>query len=467
MKKAKLPIIPTGLKGLDNVILGGGLPQYSLNIVCGPPGSGKTIFCYQMLFFNAGQQNKAVCFSTVSEPPIKTLRYLQQFNFFELEKFKEHIKLRDLTTVLKNVQEGKGIGEVINFIREEIEKESASFVLIDSFKAISSIIGGQDAMRRLIYGLAAELSVLQCTAFLIGEYTENEALTDPVFNIADGIIVLSSDRKGYLRRNYIEVLKMRGTDYFAGRHRFLIDSSGINVYPRLKPIEIAIPIESCERKRIKTGIEGLDKMTNGGLYLGSATLLAGQSGTGKTILSLKFLDEGARNGQKGLLVSFEESPPHLFSMAKTLGIELDKLVKEEKIILCHASPVELSVDKFHYQLISLIRENKIERVVIDSISDISITIADPVNLKNYLLSLVTQLSGLGVTLLLSSEMPEERFGVTTTQLSVVIDAIITMRYKEANDIIKRVISVIKMRGSNHDKRIREYEITNDGLVIKE
>ena len=173
MKKAKLPIIPTGLSGLDNVILGGGLPQYSLNIVCGPPGSGKTIFCYQMLFSNAGQQNKAVCFSTVSEPPIKTLRYLQQFSFFEPEKFKEHIKLRDLTTVLKNVQEGKGIGEVINFIREEIEKESASFVLIDSFKAISSIIGGQDAMRRLIYGLAAELSVLQCTAFLIGEYTDN------------------------------------------------------------------------------------------------------------------------------------------------------------------------------------------------------------------------------------------------------------------------------------------------------
>lgn len=467
MKKARLPIIPTGLQGLDNVILEGGLPQYSLNIVCGPPGSGKTIFCYQMLFSNVGNQNKAVCFSTISEPPIKTLRYLQQFSFFEPEKFKEHIKLRDLSTALKDVQEGKGIEVVINFIREEIEKEQASFVLIDSFKAISSIIGGQDAMRRLIYGLAAELSVLQCTAFLIGEYTENEALIDPVFNIADGIIVLSSDRKGYLRRNYIEVLKMRGTDYFAGRHRFLIDSSGVNVYPRLRPMEVPIPPEACERKRIKTGISGLDKMTQGGLYLGSATLLAGQSGTGKTILSLKFLDEGARLNQKGLYVSFEETPPNLFSLAKTTGVELDRLIREERVILRHFSPVELSVDKFHYQLISLIKENKVERVVIDSISDISITIADPVNLRNYLLSLVTQLSELGVTLLLASEIPEERFGITQTQLSVVIDAIITLRYKEADEMIKRVISVIKMRGSNHDKRIREYEITDNGLVIKE
>lgn len=464
MKKARLPVIPTGLRGLDEVILGGGLPQYSLNIVCGPPGSGKTIFCYQILFSNTGEENKAVCFSTVSEPPIKTLRYLQQFTFFEPKRFKEYIRLKDLSMVLKNVQEGRGTEEVISFIREEIEKEEASFVLIDSFKTISSIIGGQDAMRRLIYGLAAELSVLQCTAFLIGEYTENEALTDPVFNIADGIIVLSSDRKGYLRRNYIEILKMRGTDYFAGRHRFLIDSSGLNIYPRF--MKTTIPEEAPQRKRLKTGIEGLDKMTNGGLYLGSATLVAGESGTGKTILSLNFLNEGAKSGQKGLLVSFEKSPSHLFSSAKSLGINLDRLVKEEKIILYHSSPVELSVDKFHYHLISLIKKHKIERVVIDSISDISITIADPVNLKNYLLSLITQLSELGVTLLLSSEMPEERFGIAT-QLPVVIDTIITLRYKEADDMVKRVISVLKMRGSNHDKRIREYEITRGGLVIKE
>lgn len=466
MNKVELKMIPTGLEELDSIILArGGLPQYSLNIICGPPGSGKTIFCYQMLFANLSEHNKAICFTTLSEPPIKVLRYLQQFSFFDRVKYNQYIQLVDLSTILRESCR-KETGKIaIDFMTKEIEKHSASLVVIDSFKAISPLLGGSEMTRRFTYDLEAELTALQCTTFLIGEYTEEEIASDPQFAIADGIIVLSSDRKGYLRRSYLEILKMRGENYFAGRHRFLINSDGIIVYPRLKPKELLIPDKTEEKRRLKTGIVGLDKMTAGGVYTGSTTIVAGPSGVGKTILSLQFLTEGVNNGQKGLFVSFEESPNKIFSLAKTCGIELDRLVKEKQLILYHCSPVELCVDTFHHQLISLIEKEKPERVIIDSIADISITIADPTNLKNYLLSMVSRFSELGVTSIFTTGITEDETIVTATRLSVVIDTIILLRYKEEQDKIKRFILVFKMRGSDHDKAIREFKITSKGIEI--
>jgi len=464
-KKVDLKLMPTGLSTFDKIVLEGGLPHCSLNVICGPPGSGKTIFSYQTLMANVSRENKAICFTTISEPPIKVLRYLQQFDFFDADRFSEHIKLIDLGMIIRKASYASRMEEVIGFIREEIEKQGTSLVVIDSFKAIASLIGGEDSMRKFTYDLGTELVAFQCISFLVGEYTKEEIISDSVFAIADGIILLSADRKGYLRRNYIEVLKMRGTGYFAGKHRFLIDSSGIAVYPRLKPKELPVPKKAEKKKRIKTGIPGLDKMTAGGFYLGSTTLLAGVSGVGKTILSLQFLVEGAKIGSKGLFVSFEESPEKLFYLAATCGMGLDQLVAEKKVILYHISPVELSVDKFHYQLISLIEKERPERVVIDSIADISVTIADPTNLKNYLLSLVSRFSELGVTSILTSEM-REGFTVTSTRLSVVIDTIISLKYKKEGEKVNRVVSVVKMRGSDHDKGIKKFEVTSKGIVIQ-
>jgi len=465
-EKIDLKLLPTGLSEFDNTILEGGFPRYSLNTICGPPGSGKTIFTYQMLFANVSGKNKAVCFTTISEPPIKVLRYLQQLEFFDAEKFKNYIRLVDIGMMLREASYVGGMMEAIDFIDEQIKKD-ASLVVIDSFKALSSLLDNPRAIRKFTYDLAAELTALSCTTFLVGEYAQEEIISDPVFAVADGIINFSADRKGYLRRSYLEVLKMRGAGYFAGKHRFGISSSGIVVYPRLKPKELPTPERAEKRKRIKTGIPGLDQITDGGLYHGSTTLVSGPSGIGKTILSLQFLKEGAIDSQKGLFVSFEESPGQLFSLAATCGIELDRLVKEKKIILYHISPVELCVDSFHRQAIELIEKERPERVVVDSIADISITIADPTNLKNYLLSLVSKFYELGVTSVLTSESSEDGFPVTSTRLSVVIDTIILLRYKEEEERIKRNISVLKMRGSNHAKEIREFEITNKGMKIDE
>lgn len=466
-EKVVLRMIPTGLYEFDNIILAkGGFPQYSLNIVCGPPGSGKTIFSYQMLFFNVSEENKAICFTTLSEPPLKVLRYLQQFDFFDSEKFTKYVKLVDLGMVLRMALIKGEIRNIIDFIVEKIEKENVSIVMIDSFKAMSSFLGGHNVIRRFIYELGAELAALQCTTFLVGEYNEEEITSEPSFAVADGIIMLSADRKGYLRRNYLEILKMRGEGYFADRHRFLIDSSGIEVYPRLKPKEIPISKKLKKRLKLKTGVLGLDEMTNGGFYAGSTTLVSGPSGVGKTIFALQFLMEGIKSGQKGLFVSFEESPTNLLSIANTCEMELNKLVEKKKIYIYHCSPVELCIDRFHRHLMSLIEKEQPKRIVIDSIADISITIADPTNLKNYLLSLINRFSELGVTSILTSEITEAEPAVVATRLSVMIDTVIALNYKEEKERVNRTVSVLKMRGSDHDKTIKEFKITNKGIEIK-
>lgn len=462
MEGFELRVISTGISSLDNVILKGGIPKYSLNVIAGQPGGGKTIFASQILFANANLENKAIYFTTISEPPIKALRYLQQFTFFSRETFGSSIRIVELSKILHK----DNSDWIIKFIMQKIEDFSATIVVIDSFKAISSLFSKPPLERKFIYDLASELILSQCTTFLVGEYSADEPTKEPVFAIADGIIVISTDVKGYIRRHYIEILKMRGMEYFAGKHRLEIESSGITVHPRLKPKPISIDDKfPCSLKRMSTGTQGLDKMTGGGIYEGSSTLIAGPSGVGKTILSLQFLNSGAKEGEKGLFISFEEAPYKLIRTAKSCGIDMERLIAEKKVFLLYYSPIELSIDTFHKELLSIIEKEKPERIVIDSLSDISITIADPTHLKNYLFSTITHFGRLGITCLFTSEVEKENSAITSSKLSVVIDNIILLDYKKEEDKIKKTISILKTRSLDHDKRICEYEITQQGVKI--
>jgi len=458
MEAIKLKLIPTGIPSFDNGVLQGGIPKYSLNLIAGQPGGGKTIFVFQLLFANANPENKAIYFSAISEPAIKSLRYLQQFSFFNKETFSSSIKIVDLTRILHKDDSSW----IIKFIMQKIEEFSAGIVVIDSFKAVSSLFSNPSEARRFVYDLSSELVLSQSTAFLVGEYSLDEIAKEPVFAISDSIILLSTDVKGYLRRHYIEVLKMRGEEYFAGKHRLAIEKEGVVVYPRLKPepfsLKEVFPLSS---KRISTGTKGLDKMTKGGVYEGSSTLVAGPSGSGKTILSLHFLKEA----KKGLFISFEEPPQKLIKTAGSVGINLEGLISENRISVLYYSPVELSIDSFHKELISIVDVEKPERIVIDSISDISITIADPTHLKNYLFSMITNFARKGITCLFTSEVEKEEPAITASRLSVVIDNIILLDYKKEENEMKKTITIFKTRSLDHDKRILEFKIGGSGIEV--
>jgi circadian clock protein KaiC len=302
---------------------------------------------------------------------------------------------------------------------------------------------------------------------MVGEYlTASEA--HPVFTIADGLLYLdqSVHRNSMVRK--LQVLKMRGQATSPGVHTFRITSDGIKVFPMalVRDDSGATPeVRRAPRSetRLSMGMPGLDEMLGGGLPAGYSLLVAGPSGSGKTILATAFLVEGVRRGEAGVMVAFEQTP----SQSRTHTI--DDLVRAGKIGLINTRSLDLSIDEIVQHLINQIHQLKATRVVIDSLSGFELAVAPTFreDFRESLFRMIAVLSGLGVTVLMTSEL-EDRY--TDLRFSpygsaFLTDAIIVQRYIELDSHLQRVMAVVKVRSSAHSNQIRLFEITDAGIVI--
>jgi circadian clock protein KaiC len=446
--------ISTGIPNLDE-ILNGGLARYSVNVLAGPPGTGKTILAQQIVFQNAHQDRQIPYLVTVSEPTVKMLRYSQNLKFFDMSRVGQNIIYLDIGSVLLE----QGLDEVAHQIEQYIETYEPSILAIDSFKAIHEMTEDSPRLREFAYRLAVRLTTWGTTTLLVGEYTRETINEAPIFAIADGIILLDQESRGMQTYRYLEVLKMRGDDYFAGKHPFRITTDGLHLFPRLKTPEHPVSYRMGDH-RASLGVPGLDEMTQGGVLSSSSTLVAGSAGTGKTLLCLHFLLEGISHGDPGMLVTFQETPSMLYAFAKGFGWDLEALQQEGKLSILYSSPVELGVDEHTHLIRQAIEENGARRIAMDSLKDIELATADKVRYKDYVYSLVNIFRQLGVTSMLTSEITEifGSFTVSEYGISFVADNVILLRYVELPGRVARAVSVLKMRGSNHDKEIREYHI---------
>ena len=451
----ELEKISTGIPSLD-AILNGGLPRNSVNVIAGPPGTGKSILAQQIVFHNARRDERAPYLVTVSEPTVKMLRYSQQFTFFDPDRVGQNVIYLDIGSVLL---EG-GLSEVARQIERYIEEYSPTILAIDSFKAIHEVAEDAPKLREFAYRLAVRLTTWGTTTLLVGEYTRENIYEAPIFAVADGIILLDHESRGMETYRYLEVLKMRGDDYFSGRHPFTISADGITVYPRLKTPAVMEPYPVGEA-RVSLGAPGLDEMAQGGVLSATSTLVAGSAGTGKTLLCLHFLLEGIRKGEPALLITFQETPSMLRAFARGFGWDLEQLEAEGLLYLLYSSPVEMGVDEHAHVIRRAIAETGARRVAMDSLKDIELATPDKVRYKDYIYSLVNDFRRQGITSLLTSEIPEMfgTFVVSEYGISFVADNVILLRYVEMAGRIARAISVLKMRGSDHDKSVREFRIT--------
>lgn len=292
--------IKTGIKNLDE-ILHGGIPLYSLNVISGSPGSGKTIFVQNIVFNNVKNGFKCLYLTTIAESQLKLVRHLQEFAFFSDDLIGESFIYEDLGLVIRK----RGADQVLNCITEMIRKRRPSILVIDSFKAIRDMFNDEKGFKTFVFDLAASLSIWEVTVFLVGEYQEGETNTLSEFAIADGIFYLYGQEEKRFQKRYLRILKMRGTSFAQGEHLFEITPAGIEIYPRMKPDTETLKYETTSERR-SFGVKGLDEMLGGGLQEGTVTLISGGTGTGKTTFALKFLLEGAGKGEKGLYLSFEE-----------------------------------------------------------------------------------------------------------------------------------------------------------------
>ena len=460
----ELPLLQTGVPGLDTV-LGGGLPELSFNIIGGAPGSGKTTFAQQIMFALANPERKALFFTAMGEPPIKMLRYQQQFGFFDFGKIDSSVQFVSLAAEV----ESGNYDEVLAQICEQVREHAPALVFIDSFRSFVEGAKGPDrevhALQSFVQKLVTQMTGWHATTFLIGEYLANETDRNPIFTIADGMIWLTQNvhRNAMVRK--MQVLKMRGQKQRPGLHTFRIDKQGIEIFPRILPAlePSGNPARSAGRGRLSMGVAKLDEMLGGGIPIGYSILLVGPSGCGKTMLATEFLAEGARQGETSVLALFEKTPSQMMNDV------LDQLVTDGSVELLNVRTLDVSVDETLHELVRMIDRTGAKRVVLDSLSGFELALAPEFreDFRESLYRMTTVLSEKGVTLLMTSEL-EDRF--TDFRFSpygnaFLVDAIIMQRFIECQAQLRTIISVVKVRGSAHSRDLRTFEITDEGIDI--
>jgi circadian clock protein KaiC len=465
--RVRIAKLATGVPGLDEV-LGGGIPELSFTLIAGGPGCGKTTMGHQIMFANASPECKALYVTIIGEPPVKMLRYQQQFSFFDVAKVEDSVRYVHLGADARS----GGLDAVLSRIEEETAKWGARIVVVDSFRGVVHRNGGgqgvlelQDFMQRL----ALLLTSCEATTFLLGEYDRDEHETS-VFTVADGILwlVQAVDRNSVVRK--LHVAKMRGQGQIPGLHTARISADGVSVFPRIVQ---ALPPTATERPldhRLSVGTPELDEMLGGGIPRGYSVLLAGPSGSGKTILANQFILEGARQGENGVIAVFERSPND-YLQTLPQGKAFVELLRKKQLEIVYLRPLDLSIDETLLALRDAVARVGAKRAVIDSLSGLELALAPTFreDFRESLYRMIGALTGHSVTVMSTVELADSYvdlpFSPTGQGVAFLTDAIILQRYLELEGQLRRVMSVVKIRGSHHSKDLREYEIGRDGRLV--
>ena len=464
--KVKIRTLPTGVRGFDE-ILGGGIPEFSFNIIAGMPGSGKTTLAHQIMFANATARKPALYFTVLGEPAMKMLRYQQQFSFFDEAKIGKAIRFFNLSDKVMDEDLDSVLAEIV----KQVSSSHPGIVVVDSFRTVmrkAATIAGDMAMQSFVQRLTQFLTSWQATTFLVGEYGEEETRGNSLFTVADGLFWLSqkAERNSVVRK--LQILKVRGQNSVPGLHTMRIGGDGVQTFPRTAGFSSRTPRPS-RRRRLSMGIPDLDVMMGGGVYEGDSLLIAGPSGTGKTALATQFIAAGLRNGEPGIMVIFEERPRGYTARAESLGLHLEKPQEKGKLEIVYLRPLDLSVDEIMQEILDAVERVGAKRLVIDSLVSLEMPLAPGFreDFRESLYRMIVALTGAGVTILSTVEVEDTftGFSFSNYTISFLTDDIIRLRYVEIDGQLRKIMVVIKMRGGSHSKDIREYVITDKGVVV--
>ena len=468
MNNRTLPRIPTGIPGFDELTFGG-LPKGKVTLVSGTTGSGKTILSSAFVYNGITKFNEGSVFVTFEERPEDIIRNMKSIGM-------------DLSILIKKgklafVDASKQVGEqtevglyrldpLISRIMHAIKKTKATRLAIDSISSLFERFESIVAVRNGLYELAVSLKQVGISTILTSERREERGehpSVGPAEFVADNVILLHSFMEGEQRKRTIEILKLRGADYDTNEGRLIIDRDGLEVFPSPR----IILSKGTSNKKAKLGIEGLDKMLYGGVYEKSTSLITGASGTGKTLTAMSFILEGAKRREKGLLFAYEESQEQLLRNADTFGWPLKNYIKEGIIkvecIVAEGTPIE----KQFKMIQDSITKSKCKRFALDSLSGFE-RIYDQEKFRKFTVALNNFLKNESVTSVLTNTTATllSIESVTETHLSTATDNIIILKYVELGGRMRRLLSVLKQRGSMHNKELMEYEITPEkGIVV--
>ena len=447
--------LPSGHPRLDGV-LGGGLPANAINVLIGLPGAGKTILAQQYVFANATPERPALYLSTVSEPLEKILRYGQSLGFFAPEAVGTRGLLRGSRPVLNE----RGLDAVSERIGELIRERRPGIIVIDSFKALSAYADATD-FRRFLHELAGRLSAFPATASGSASTPRTRSPTHPS-SPSPTRSSRSPQRGAATARAAPSVSSSSAAARLVRRARL---SHHLGRDRRLPAARRPVEIDdyALGGVRISSGIAALDEMLADGYWPGASTLCAGPSGCGKTLMGLHFIFNGARDGEPGVIATLQENPMQLERIVRGFGWSL----QEPPSSSCTAR--RSTCTSTSGSTTCSIRWSAIgaRRVLIDSLTDLQLAAPDAIRFREYMYSLVQRLSRQGVSLFMTSELPDlfhvgrlSEFGV-----SHLSDNVVLLQYIRDSAVVRRALTVLKTRASQHEPEIREFTITPEGIVL--
>jgi len=460
---------PTGIGELDQ-LLRGGFPKGAAVLLAGASGTGKTILATQWLFAGYDQHKEPGVFMSLTEPVFKSLNNAKKLAFFKKEYINPtQVYFTDLRGVLKGLElddidfNRESISKVVETIRNMVEQSGAKRVVLDSITAMAYRLHDRDLIRDFMFQLGNVLANSDATVIMTSEVVgEGYSVFGVEEFISDGILKLSHRKSPQGSMRELEIVKMRGTNYESHPTIFKISKKGILLFPRL----VRDLSYEVSEKRLSSGTPGLDGMLDSGLFEGSATLVTGASGSGKTLLALQFIVGGLKNGEKGLYFSFEESRDQIIRNAKSFGWDLLDYEKKGLFRLEVCYPEQRFLEEHVTWIKKVVDEHQAKRVVIDSLSSLGTVVSSELvhdfvsRLNAYLKEkLITVMFTNATATLLGAS------NISDANLSTMTDSIIMLRFVEIQSEIRHALLILKMRGSRHDKKLRELVFTDTGVQV--
>ncbi len=453
--------ISTGSPRLDD-ILGGGWLKNAINLVAGVPGSGKTILSQQAVFRNATTERPAVYLTTLHEPLDKVLRYGESLTFFDAAAIQDgRITYHDLAAQLRE----DGLTRVIDAVDGILKQSRPGLVVIDGMRSLQVASRGDDTYLGFLSSLLRRLSASATTTILNARFSRSEILDQPEAAIADAIVSLDVQNVREREVRVLQVLKLRGSGYRSGQHIYRVSSSGIDVFPRLADARMSEGYE-LGVQHTQTGIEALDELLGGGGYwAGAATLVAGPSGIGKTLMGLHFLYRGAEAGEPGILATFQENRTQLSRIVSSFGWSID----DPNVHLLSRGVVDMNIDEWAYDLIELVERTGARRVVIDSLTELAVSAGDPHRFREWISSLTQRFTRSNVSLMMIVEVAElfRLDRASEHGISHLSDNVVLLQYVQEGAELLRALTVLKTRAMRHEPTVHRYRITTAGFTLGE
>jgi circadian clock protein KaiC len=453
---------PTGVAGLD-AILGGGLLRRGMVCLVGGPGTGKTVLAQQLAFVAAREGRAALYFSGLSEPHERLIEHLRAFDFFDEALIAQRVQLLSLSPALEQDED-----EAVDMVVQTARRTAARLIIVDGFGTLRRLLQNERETIRFLYRLSTQVGLLGALLIVTVEGDPHETTIYPELATADILVGLYYERTHVSHRRYLEVLKRRGTAPLPGLHTFTIDNAGLTCYPQLEavlPKDSDAPFDPAARAPFD--LPELDVMLGGGLTQQTTTIVAGNPGTGKTLLGIQFLAAGVARGEKGLFLGFRETAVQLIAKAAQHGLDLAGAMERDMIRLTVQPPVALDPDILAWQLHEAITATGARRLVIDSAAELEAAVARA-RIRDYLAAILTFLRAEGVTAIMTRETAglfAENPDFVYEPAAVLADNVLLLRQVQARGELHRVLAVIRMRFSGHARTIRQFTITERGLTV--